>query len=45
MKGRHMSRKMKNEVSKTLGERAKKQRDTPRTLQAGYSEAHATTLE
>jgi hypothetical protein len=30
------SRKMKNDASKTLGKRSKKQHDTPRTLQVGY---------
>jgi hypothetical protein len=32
------SRKTKNGVSKTLGKQTKKQRDTPRVLQAGYKE-------
>jgi hypothetical protein len=35
--GRPLSRKMKNDASKTLDKRTKKQRDTPRALQVEYS--------
>jgi hypothetical protein len=34
--GRPLPRKMKHDTSKTLGERTKKQHDTPRALQVGY---------
>jgi hypothetical protein len=34
--GRPLSRKMKNDASKTLGKRTKKECDTPRALQVGY---------
>jgi hypothetical protein len=34
--GRPLPRKMKHDASKTLGERTKKQRDTPRALQVEY---------
>jgi hypothetical protein len=33
-----MSRKIKNDAGKTLGERTEKQRDTPRALQVGHKE-------
>jgi hypothetical protein len=35
--GRPLSRKTKNDASKTLGKRTKKKRDTPRALQVRYS--------
>jgi hypothetical protein len=37
-KGRSLSRKTKNDASKALGERTKKQHDTPGDLQVGYKE-------
>jgi hypothetical protein len=40
-----VNRKMKNDAIKTLGERTKKQHDTPRALQVGYKEEHVTTFE
>jgi hypothetical protein len=36
IEGRPLSRKMKHDASKTMGEWTKKQRDTPRALHVGY---------
>jgi hypothetical protein len=38
IEGRPLSRNMKHDASKTLGEQTMKQRDAPRALQVGYSE-------
>jgi hypothetical protein len=36
IEGRNLSRNVKHDASKTLGERTKKERNTPRALQVGY---------
>jgi hypothetical protein len=42
--GRLLSRKMKNDASKTIGKRAKKHHDTKEFYKLDI-EAHATTIE